>query len=276
MGLLKDSEEQIIEAAKNGTTGRELAKMFGVCPSTISNIFRKHSFKPPTGRRPTCELNHAAFDTITPASAYWMGFLCADGSFQDHGPGTGAPQIVLGLARKDRSHIEKFRSFLGSTHTIRDTVHKTSKGYHDGKGGLASVFRVRSKPLTEALARRGLVAKGAARFPTDEIADNPDFWRGEVDGDGTVYLSEHSKVQGTYRYPGIFLCGHMPLLERYQAFLLRRGISANITDTASGIFQIRLIGSGALAVLRLLYGNATVALDRKLSIARDLLEEFDH
>lgn len=268
MGLLKDSEEQIIEAAKNGTTGRELAKLFGVCPSTISNIFRKHGFKPPTGRRQTLSLKHDAFDVITPESAYWMGFLCADGCVVDNG--SGSPQIILQLGRKDRGHIEKFRTFLGSEHTIYDGVNKTSRSYGNGRGdGQVSRFNVRSRPIFEALQRRGLAVHSPLRVPSDDLADSVDFWRGEVDGDGTVRWTtdRHGST-----YANIMLCGHMPLLEKFQVFLIRRGIVANIIDTTSGIYQIRLLGSGAVRLIELLYGNATVALDRKFAVARDVIE----
>lgn len=268
--MLKTDEKLVVEAAKAGKTGRALAAEYGVSPSTISNVFKRAGFKPPTGRRQTCELDHAAFDTITEASAYWMGFLCADGYFISNG--SGSPQIVLGLARKDRGHVEKFRAFLKSTHNVADVVNKTSLGYHDGKGGLSSYFRVRSRQLFAALERRGLACKSPERIPNDELENSVHFWRGAVDGDGTVRL--HVDPRRNYRFPHIMLCGHMPLMEKFQAFLARQGLPTNITDTASGIYQIRLMGKGALKLIEMLYDNATVALDRKHATARELLREF--
>ncbi len=265
--MTNEQELLIIQAAMEGKTGRVLALENNVSASTISNIFRRHGFKPPTGRRATCELDHEAFDVLTEASEYWMGFLCADGSIDDTS-GSGSPQLMMDLALKDKGHVEKFRSFLKSTHTISERVNKTSKGYHNGKGGEAVAYRVRSVRLVDALRRHGLGGKSPTRVPDATIENSPHFWRGAVDGDGTVRWTT-DRAGNTYA--NIMLCGHMPLMEKFQAFLLRNGLVANIIDTASGIYQIRLLGSGALRLIEILYGQATIALDRKYLVASDII-----
>lgn len=268
-----EQERKIVEACNAGMSGREAGARFGVSRSSVTNILRRNGAPaPPKGRRPTHTLNHAAFDVVTPESAYWMGFLFADGCVADYKD--GAPQVILDLGAKDHGHIEKFRDFLGSSHTISILTHKTKlNGKSIGKDGkrISSSFRVRSKRLVAALQAKGMGKKSAERCPTKDIEDSVDFWRGCVDGDGTVRVAIDHRGYG-YEYASIILCGHIPILEKFQAFLARRGMFANVTDTASGIFQIRLMGAGALAIIKLLYGNTNTALDRKLKTAREILK----
>jgi DNA-binding transcriptional regulator WhiA len=61
-------------------------------------------------------VNEAVFDTITEESAYWLGFLMADGSINTGK--TGNPRIALTLAERDREHLVKFRKFLNCSNQI--------------------------------------------------------------------------------------------------------------------------------------------------------------
>lgn len=265
-------ETRIADACRSGVKScREIARDFAIAPSTVSNILRRQGLAIPTGRRPTCALDHTAFDVASDEADYWTGFLCADGTIGDYG--AGAPSVILELAERDRGHVEKFRAFLKSTHTISTIQHKrgfAAQGAPDGIGRSAA-FRVRSTQLVEALRARGLAKASPDRAPNPRLADSCAFWRGMVDGDGTVRWATDRKKS---IYPSIILCGHMPVLECFQAFLARRGLNANITDTASGIFQIRLMGSGATAIVKFLYGgHPKVALERKFKIALEILQK---
>jgi DNA-binding transcriptional regulator WhiA len=64
-------------------------------------------------------VNETIFDSITEASAYWIGFLMADGNV--HNAKHGSPIIRLALGAKDRDHILKFAQFTGSTHKVIST-----------------------------------------------------------------------------------------------------------------------------------------------------------
>lgn len=265
-----DTERCIVAAALGGKSGKAIAAAFGISRRWVSNILHRNGIKPTIGRRPSCDLNHAAFDQITREGAYWIGYLIADGCLKVDD--SGAPQLILDIAEKDRTHVEKLRSFLGSSHAIITVTHKAGTiGSTAVKARRSVAFRVRSKRIVAALVSHGMgIKKGPDRAPkSDALLYSPDFWRGVVDGDGTVdcYKDSHG-----YTYACLILCGHRPLLEKYQMFLLRHGLIANITDTSSGIFQVRMMGLGALAMIRLLYEDAPVVLDRKLDSARRAIE----
>ena len=105
--------------------------------------------------------------------AYWLGFLFADG-YQNN------QEIVLNISTKDLDHVEKFKSFLNSTHPIKI----------NSKRNIAS-FRVSSKKMCDDLQRVGCVkAKTFILEPPSSITPKliPDFIRGYFDGDGCIYV----------------------------------------------------------------------------------------
>lgn len=208
----------------------------------------------PKGRPRNHSLNDAAFDAITPESAYWMGFLFADGAVGDDG--CGSPWLATHLAERDRAHVEKLRAFLGSSHAITRTVGKRL-------GGPALHFRVRSRPLVAALQRAGMCPGKEKRAPCDALVASRDFWRGAVDGDGSVGAAA--------RYPYFAMHGSATLLDCMRVFLTAHGFSLQRTLTASGIWRLQTRSKRAGEIVRLLYGDATVALDRKLERANAIL-----
>ena len=119
----------------------------------------------------------------TPEKAYWLGFLNADGTIVGVNPGNLALQCSL--ARKDRAHLVKLRSFLGIEREIWDYEART----------IGDVLRPYSRlicqerPVVIDLARLGILPnKTGAEKPWADGPEHlmPHYWRGMVDGDGSV------------------------------------------------------------------------------------------
>jgi hypothetical protein len=223
------------------------------------------------GRRRGYTLNEKVFDTITPVSARWIGFLFADGCLPRDTSGSQA--LSMNIGNKDRGHVEKFRRFLGSNHAITNTFNKArdiAGNGHITPAGPAVFYKVRSERLTNALLSHGMTKLGPDRTPTAVLADMPAFWAGCVDGDGSIGNSYNNGVL----YPHLMLCGHMPIMEAFQRFLSRRRIvDASITPTESGIWHIQTSGSTAAQIIELLYHEESAAsgLDRKLLRSHQIL-----
>src|SRR3954454_243736 len=80
--------------------------------------------------------NPESFRRITPVSAYWLGFLMADGTRgKDH-------TIWLKLRRADRGHLEQFTQFLGCP---RRPLHEGE----DGRCNRTIGVQLRSASLSE-------------------------------------------------------------------------------------------------------------------------------
>jgi DNA-binding transcriptional regulator WhiA len=97
-------------------------------------------------------VNESVFDAITEESAYWIGFLMADGSiFKEK---TGNPRIALTLAESDHEHLVKFSKFLNCSYKI--LIKKTK-----AKGKIINQYTLRfsSKHIAEVITKFGVIAR---------------------------------------------------------------------------------------------------------------------
>jgi transposase/uncharacterized protein (DUF433 family) len=265
-------ESQILDAVRGGSNVPAAMTAFGVSESTVSRLLREtraagENIKLPQGHPRTCAVDDAAFDALTPDSLYWRGFLHADGCV--HYGKDGSPVLVCGLGEKDIGHLIKLRDFLKSTHAI--SVREPGR---QSFGGPIAYYSVRSKQICASLTAYGLVTH-RTQSPAIELAESPDFWRGAVDGDGWIGVSEN---KGNF-YAYIGFCGQLPVVEAYQQFLSERGLAElSITPTESGIWKVQTMGAKAEAIVRLIYRDASTVLDRKgaraAAISRGDLRRF--
>jgi hypothetical protein len=202
-------------------------------------------------------VNHEAFDVVTNDVAYWIGFLFADGCvFHKE---NGGLTIQLRLSEVDRGHVEKFRQFLRSTHAITADPPGNFGGYQSR----ASVrFAVSSRRLAERLLEMGRYEGPIA----PELAASRHFWRGVVDGDGSIWISKRG-------YVGFSLVGSQRLLEAFLGFLEKRNLARRMTISPDkSIYQVSTAGHLAELIIDELYRNAPMALDRKAAAARPVIE----
>ncbi len=260
-------KQHAVAACVDGMTINEAVDKFGMSKATIDRFLREQKISLVIGCPPTCDVDHTMFTTVNRESAYWMGWLFTDGcvSQDDY----GAPTVGMNIQAGDKGHVEKFRDFLKSTHAIthcaaKDSVLKNGQVIH---GGPSVTFRVRSEQIVSDLNRHGMDWKKTNRdYINPELVSSPDFWRGCVDGDGSIGLLQN-------RYPTVELAGNMPLLTHFQRFLTDNNFyTLNIGKTASGIFRTNACGGTAYELLDLLYSHGGPALKRKYERAQELLE----
>jgi hypothetical protein len=203
-----------------------------------------------------CLVNHKAFDVVTNDAAYWIGFLFADGSVIQQQK--GAPVVQLRLSEIDRGHVENFRQFLGSTHAITTSPPGNFGGYRSR----ASVrFALNSRRLAERLLEMGRYEGRIA----PELAVSRHFWRGVVDGDGSIFTLKTG-------YSGISLVGSQRLLDAFLGFLRERNLSGRMTVWPhKSIYELSTAGHLAELIIDELYRNAATALDRKAAAAAPII-----
>lgn len=91
--------------ASRGILSRMFDK-YGLMKRTQSENARKHS------------INECFFESInSEKSAYWLGFLYADGYVSSNGN-----RIALGLCNKDYDHLQKFLNDIEADYTIEERV----------------------------------------------------------------------------------------------------------------------------------------------------------
>ena len=122
----KDKEENIVlDLYGKGFSIESIAKKldtFGV--KFVKNVLRRNKI-PRIPFHEVCRtytIDETVFDSIDENSAYWIGFLMADGCISPSlSTGNRADSINLGLQSKDKHHLEKYKKFLNSTHPIKLT-----------------------------------------------------------------------------------------------------------------------------------------------------------
>ena len=123
-------------------------------------------------------LNEHFFDVLNEKSAYWLGFLYADGFVRMKDGRSG--ELKLKLKDTDKGHIEKFLNHLGCKKQIKCGV--------DGKSKFCSVS-IYSTILVKKLFELGCVNNKTQKIRLPNLNQDlmPHFIRGYFDGDGCIY-----------------------------------------------------------------------------------------
>ncbi len=243
---------------------------------TQANLFREPSVKPgrvpKIGRPRVHSLDECAFDELTPEARYWVGFLLADGCIREGG--TRKPETLsVALKGADAEHLERLRSFIKSAAPVaRMTRTSGSKKTPDRKYPTARLS-VCSQKLCARLVELGVVPRKSSREEAIPPLKNcADFWRGVVDGDGTVMLTKSR--QGPR--PTVALGSSQRLVTQFRDFARGlSGTSANGRHIKNGYWTIMLNWWPAWHVAKTLYENACVALPRKAEGARQIMQHFE-
>lgn len=262
------SKETLLKRSKSLT---------GLKRHPISELTRLKMSRAHLGHKPTketrakmrkCQLNEYAFSTLTPEAKYWIGFLVTDGNVSIK---KGVHIIALHLHEIDKNHIDKkFRSFVGSTHKLGRYVNKkTRRVYYS--------ISFSSEIMANDIAKYGVVTnKWFIVKVKCGIENNRDLWRGAIDGDGNIGIyQKRSRVGETRLIPKIQLTGNLYICLQFKTFLENQlGLPMPNIIPYKNSYMFSVSDHRAVRAIKLLYENCTVALDRKLEIARIIMHSF--
>jgi hypothetical protein len=257
--------EEVAELCRRYQTGEpayRLAREFGVAPESARGLITRRGIPMRTHSTANLRhaLNHEAFSIPTRDALYWAGFMFADGNLQ-RAEGR-APMVRLHLAVRDADHVARFRGFLGSTHKLGERPSE--------RGTSATILRVRSERLCRDLEHLGMRNPGLESAACPEARRSPDFWRGVVDGDGSLGLAVRPNGR---RFAYLQLVGGEALMAQFAEFVREvcpryRGQG---TRPHGNIHRVSLGGRTARALAGVLYGDGGVALPRKRARATEIL-----
>jgi hypothetical protein len=246
--LTAEQKIAICREYESGETQPKLGKQYGVTQCAIWHILKNRGIQRRHRSHARHSLNERAFDEITEESAYWIGFLMADGCVSCT---KGCYTIHLALQRRDADHIYRFQSFVGSTHKVsisRNVI------------GLSFM----SKRIADRLHEFGVVPrKSLTAAVTGGLELNRDFWRGEIDGSLGMW-----SMKGRVR-AGFSLVGSVAMMQQFAAFVskvIEKPFS--VVNLHGKVATISLLGWRAVAMCDALYRNCSVALPRKLALSK--------
>lgn len=259
------NESGIVNDYLCGISGEGVARKHGISRCKVKRILRDNNL----GMRQHLgntrfPLNHNAFDIISERSAYWAGFLMADGNVFQYRNET--PEIKLQLSVQDIDHLDLFRDFLDCYRPINVSNVK-SPGSHNIY--TYATFRFRSQRIAERLASFGVIPNKTYCAKAIILEKNVNFWRGVVDGDGWVRIKRPGN-------PVIGLIGTQHLVSQFSEFVYQRfGFTPSIHKLKnSRAHSVIIESSRAYSVIHLLYNNCELALARKLTIANEIISYY--
>lgn len=205
-------------------------------------------------RRRKYTVNEKAFDVVTDESAYWTGFIMADGCISYDRRGQNyAPRLRINLKTCDIGHLEKLRDFLkyNGIIALRDNDRYCS-------------LEITSGYLVDSLKRFGITERKSRSTKIVGLNNNLHFWRGVIDGDGCLYRNKEG-------YRVLFLCGSEPLMNQYADYLVEQNLVRRRPSVRNIkiIKQVTVNGKEAAAAVYHFYANARVSLERKQAIANN-------
>ena len=242
-----------------GRSTREIGQMLGHSKSTINAVVASNGGK--LRKIEGCE-NPDFFDVIdTPEKAYWLGFISADGCIVTTARHPEGDHLAVQLSAKDRGHLLKLKAALAANAGVHTRA-------VEGSSRRLTSLSVGSRRLTGALLALGITPRKSATLQPWSGPEHlmPHYWRGMVDGDGSLAR----KGDGIYT---VFLCGSEAVVQAFTEWAGEVCGTKAKPYIHSNIWYIAVSGRHQVPKLvRALYEDAPVSLDRKQEIADRILE----
>ena len=209
-------------------------------------------------------VNENYFKKWTPAMAYVLGYLYADGSLEDASYLRGK---YLRVSSIEKENITRIRELLNSKHTIAEKS-PTSK---NGKRGY--LLRIGSHVLYDDLTKLGLYPNKSLTIKFPNIPKNylSDFVRGYFDGDGCVMIQ---KIKGKKqdivikKLSTVFTSGSKKFLERL-AEEIREIIGTRQRNVYDGhnSYMLSYSTGDSIKIFKFMYNKkGTIYVKRKFDI----------
>ena len=253
--------DEIKQEYEGGMNGREIALRHGYTTQQVDKLLLKNGVtkRPSYLNKRTTTVNDACFSEITEESAYWAGFLMADGTVFIKGE---SHKVVLGLSSADIGHLNKFRDFIGSSRKIIEY----SFINRDGNKQSVCSIAISSHQIVEDLGRFGVIPHKTSRECVSEsLKYNRHFWRGMMDGDGHMSLSTKKP------FALLQLCGSEIIMSQFCEFVKTISPKSYMKPHKAkhaNIYKCCTTGHKRVAsTIKALYSDCSIYLDRKKEIA---------
>ena len=231
-------EDQILRDTRETMKPKELAILLNRSISSVRN--RIDHLRLPRVWNYKYYTNHDYFEHLTEESAYWLGFIYADGCVRPE-----LNMMVLQISIKDEDHLKLFHSKIGG-----------SLKYNPSRPD-AVTLNVVSKKLIKDLISYGC---GAAKSLTVDFPNLPEevvphFIRGYLDGDGCIFNC-HNKL-------AFNILGTESFLEKLNLYLPYQA-KVHLKHKTK-IHTTMHYSNRAIANLTWIHQNSNLCLDRKWS-----------
>lgn len=257
-------ESEIVVEFESGVPTPDLAAKYHMSIHGIRGVLHRWGVATPR-RKYTLRHDVFASPETNPLAAYFLGWMLTDGCVFK--PERGQMVIMLSIHGQDGDILEAFREFIGSDRPIYEQRSVRDNGYKQCMMTLC----FRSDQMANDLARYGVVPrKTYTAYVHPAMQDSADFWRGAVDGDGSLWIGRQREDDPR---PVVSMTGTEAVCRSFLDMALTVGShNANPrSNKNSRAWSASVNCSCAVLVAQHLYSNPVMALKRKLLLAQEFV-----
>lgn len=175
-------------------------------------------------------LNFLKLENLNPQSAYWWGFIMADGHISKR------YSLIITLSKKDKDHLQKLASKING----KLTFIKKISSFTNKESEFVNLTASDKKILTNCMTILNMKETAKTYFPPTLDVFNEYFiyfFLGFVDGDGSIWLSKN--------YPQLKIENHISWKENFEKFA---NILKNKFDIKSVVVKTGKKGTAILTI----------------------------
>lgn len=241
-----------LELKQTGISRAAMAEHFNIPDWKLKKLIATNNWGT---KRPVIG-NENAFDDYTEHSCYWAGFIAADGCVDNKN------RIRVMLKYDDINHLEKLKTFLGSTHTISSNTDKYNRcSFEITSAHICSVLDLNFNIIPNKTDKLKFPSHLPKKWLTHYI-------RGYFDGDGSICESFSNKNSITASLYATFASGcknFSEILFKYLSTELSLG--GHLQEFKDSVkWQLKYNTNDAITLLHYMYKDSNVYLDRKYAL----------
>ncbi len=262
-------EQRILDTYAAGASGSGAKEIADCSKGYFYQILHRHNveLRSLSESHQRYALDKHYFDSIdTEEKAWLLGFIAADGCIHRN-------VLSIALAQRDTEILEKIRSCLRSGHQIEQIACNGESGTPAVRLSISNLYLAAGLRAAGITERKSLTAE-AWQGPAELLRH---YWRGVWDGDGWLTEEVRCKKDSSYPVWDVGVCGSLPMMQTFARFVEPivghlPGVKPN-----NSIFMVRFHGNKQpRIVVRLLYEEAVISLERKRLLAAELLSTKGH
>lgn len=260
--LPEEVVSQVIEMYKEQPSLRRIQMTLNISQGVVKRTLFENGINLITDNRDKAvnrgfKPNLNAFTDFTDEKQlYYYGLLLADGNLHKN-------KVSIILKHCDAPILEPLAEYFGEGYMVQK---KIIRGEDYAR---VSVSHYR---ITENLLKQGFEPAKSMKEKLPDFYDGSydmrHFWRGFVDGDGTVRFSNNRRdirLLGSKEIVNNFIC----FVEKYGNCNPRLAVKHPVTKDC---YTIQYSGKDASEIAYILYSECTIALERKWIKAKELIE----
>lgn len=205
---------------------------------------------------------------ISNNESYLLGLLQSDG----HRPFNQSNVIEIELSYQDIDILDKIKKVLSLPNDI--IVRTRDTNYKDNY--VSCRLHINGKDITSIIDFIPIGSKSEiVRPPLDVIHSEIDYWRGFIDGDGSLGWRNTSQNKKNEIEPFISIATSSEHITRaFEQFVFKHFYSKNKShrNKRDDQFNITIAGYYCPAIVKMIYYRGCLGLDRKIAEAESILQ----